>query len=150
MAAVFASLTIPILAVPQPETRWLAVVKQIAEDTAGSAEVSLENKELKLKLIFPGNLTSLVAKLADRNVQVGNVRVVISDLTYLGGDVDPASVIAEFNGYPGIYNVAFDGQVLEATVAPTTGKLHAIYRLLIENGIIVKTPVKEPDVVYRA
>jgi hypothetical protein len=126
MAAVFASLTIPILAVPQPETRWLAVVKQIAEDTAGSAEVSLENKELKLKLIFPGNLT------------------------YLGGDVDPASVIAEFNGYPGIYNVAFDGQVLEATVAPTTGKLHAIYRLLIENGIIVKTPVKEPDVVYRA
>ena len=78
------------------------------------------------------------------------MRVVISDLTYLGGDVDPASVIAEFNGYPGIYDVAFDGQVLEATVAPTTGKLHAIYRLLIENGIIVKTPVKEPTVVYRA
>jgi hypothetical protein len=139
------------LAVPEPETRWLAIGKKIAEDTAGSAEVSLENKVLKMKLIFPGNLTSLVAKFADRNVQVGNVRVVISDLTYLGGDVSPASVLEEFKGYPGIYNVAFDGKVLEATVAPTTGKLHAIYRLLIENGIIVKTPpVKEPDVVYRA
>jgi hypothetical protein len=141
MAAVFASLTIPILAVPEPETRWLAIVKKIAEDAAGSAEVELENKQLRLKMIFPGNLTSLVAKLSDRNVQVGNVRVVISDLTYLGGDVDPASVIAEFAGYPGIADVAFDGRVLEATVAPTTGKLHAIYRLLIENGIIVKTPV---------
>lgn len=149
MAAVFASLSIPILAVPEPQTRWLAITKKIAEDTAGSAEVSLENNLLQLKLIFPGNLTSLVAKLADRNIQVGNVRVVISDLTYLGGTVDPASVIAEFKGYPGIYDVAFDGQVLQATVAPTTGKLHAIYRLLIENGIIVKTPVKEPVFVSR-
>jgi hypothetical protein len=139
--AVFAELTIPILAVPEPETRWLAIAKKIAEDAAGSTAVDLENKILNFKIIFPGNLTSLVAKLADRNIQVGNVRVVISDFTYTAGDVDPAEIVAELEAYPGIGNVAFDGKRLEATIVPATTKLHAIYRLLIEHGILIKTPV---------
>jgi hypothetical protein len=138
--AVFAELTIPILAVPEPQARWFAIAKKIAEDTAGSTAVELENSILKLKIIFPGNLTSLVAKLSDRNIQVGNVKVVLSDFTFVGEDVDTAQVVAELDEYPGIANVSFDGKRLEATIAPTNGKLHAIYRLLIENGIIIKTP----------
>jgi hypothetical protein len=122
-----ATLTIP-LSLKTSNDRYDAT--QILETVAGSEGLSFNDSSATLNLQFPGNVSSIIKKLA------GKVSVPMRSLAIPDKPANPAAMLSEVGESSAISNAHFNGDRFEATVVPSTNTMLLIYESAVKAGLI--------------
>ena len=136
----FAALTIP-LDLSRPGAGTLALAA--AQSSAGSTDARIDaaRGELNMQLQLPGNITSLMGRLASAGfvIPLGiGVSVPVRSLGAPGLVPDVSHMIADLEASGHVRDVRIAGDRLTATIGPSSKGLYAIYIGLIHSGLMAQ------------
>lgn len=136
----FASLTIP-LDLSRPGIA--DAVAAAAERSAGSTDAVVDTaaNELRMKLQLPGNLNSLMMRLAAAKVAIPlriGVSVPVRSLSIPDTVPDTEHLLAELNASGIVSDATISGDTLTAMTTPSSKGLYMIYLSLIHHGLMAQ------------
>ncbi|GAC1421108.1 MAG: hypothetical protein NVSMB5_14050 [Candidatus Velthaea sp.] len=136
----FAALTIP-LDLSRPGSGTLALAA--AQSSAGSTGIRIDaaRRELHMQLQLPGNITSLMGRLASAGFAIPpsiRVTVPVRSLGIPEKETDVAHMIDEMHATGHVRNAAIEGDRLTASIGPSSKGLYAIYINLIHSGLMAQ------------
>jgi hypothetical protein len=136
----FAALTIPLdLSRPGAGTLALAAAQSSAGGT--DARVDVERNELFLKLQLPGNLKSLMTRLASAGFIIPtavHASVPVRSLGLPDSVPDIPHMLDELNATAEVDDAQMSGDTLTATIGPSSKGLYNIFFALIHAGLIAQ------------
>ena len=136
----FAALTIP-LDLSRPGAGTLALAAAQSSSGSADARVDAARGELNMQLQLPGNITSLMGRLASAGFVIPLSIGVSLPVRSLGipdfvPDVD--HMIADLQATGHVRDVRIAGDRLTATIGPSSKGLYAIYIGLIHSGLMAQ------------
>ncbi|GAC1406839.1 MAG: hypothetical protein NVSMB64_12960 [Candidatus Velthaea sp.] len=136
----FAALTIP-LDLSRPGAGTLALAA--AQSSAGSTGIRIDaaRSELHMRLQLPGNITSLMSRLASAGFAIPRsigVSVPVRSLGIPHVQPDVAHMIDELHASGHVRGAAIAGDQLTASIGPSSKGLYAIYIGLIHSGLMAQ------------
>jgi len=136
----YAALTIP-LNLSRPGSSTLALAAAQSSTGSQGAQVDTAGGALHLELQLPGNIKSLMDRLAAAGFAIPmaiSVSVPVKSLGIPGKTPDVAHMIEEMHATGDVHNAQMSGDRLTATIGPSSKGLYAIYIGLIHAGLMAQ------------